>query len=108
MTWADLPDDTDFTPANLAFGVVDDCVAVRIGDDALPVREVVREGDAHLFEDPSLDRFLDAGPDVWRATRERIAEHLEDPRRARRLLSVHDARVRLPFTVADYVDFYSS
>lgn len=57
---------------------------------------------AALFADGSLDAFLAAGPDTWHAVREALltyepTEHL------------HDAgELVLPFTVADYVDFYAS
>jgi fumarylacetoacetase len=57
---------------------------------------------AALFADGSLDALMAAGPDAWRAVREALlahepTEHLHD-----------DVELVLPFTVADYVDFYAS
>ncbi len=57
---------------------------------------------AGLFTDGSLDPLLAAGPDVWHAVRTALlaytaTEHLHD-----------SVELVLPFSVADYVDFYAS
>ncbi len=57
---------------------------------------------AALFADGSLDPLLAAGPGTWHAVRESLlahspTDHLHD-----------DVDFVLPFTVADYVDFYAS
>jgi fumarylacetoacetase len=51
-----------------------------------------------LFDAPSLNRLMAAGPDAWRQARERAEEGSE----------LADAALGMPFEVADYVDFYSS
>ena len=51
-----------------------------------------------LFEAPSLNAFMAAGPEVWRQARDRLGEATE----------IADAELALPMEVADYVDFYSS
>jgi fumarylacetoacetase len=88
--------------------------AARIGDRALDLAGaeavgLIEAGGA--FRDrTSLDRFLAAGPAVWRRVRERLIELLADPdagSRARPLLHPLGEPM-LPFRVADYVDFYSS
>lgn len=93
---------------------------VRIGDRVLPLDRVERvgllEADGIFQRDcagqATLNPFLAAGPQVWRAVRVRLAELLTDPAYSERieplLLPVARVRLRLPFTVADYVDFYSS
>ena len=51
-----------------------------------------------------------AGPAIWAATRERAGDLIanEDDRLGDALVPLTQARLHLPFTVADYVDFYSS
>ncbi|MBX6358078.1 MAG: fumarylacetoacetate hydrolase family protein, partial [Micromonosporaceae bacterium] len=67
---------------------------------------------AGLFAEGGLNRFMAQGPAVWREVRERITDWLTSPahRDAVRphLLPRDGVRLHLPFTVADYVDFYSS
>ncbi|MEO6899539.1 MAG: fumarylacetoacetate hydrolase family protein [Mycobacteriaceae bacterium] len=55
-----------------------------------------------LFDQPSLDSFLAAGPEVWAQVHAGVAE-MDAP-----LLDLDGVELLLPFTVADYVDFYSS
>ncbi len=53
------------------------------------------------------------GPESWRATRDRLTELLghrgtPDPRVAAALVPMAEARMHLPFDVAEYTDFYAS
>lgn len=119
MTWVDVPDGSGFGLAHLPYGVLawpgtDDLASVRIGDQALPLAALPPEllAERDLFAGGSLDRFLTAGPDTWSVVRRRLTELFSDPAHepaVRPLLRpVSDAVPRLAFTVADYVDFYSS
>ncbi len=76
--------------------------AARWGDSALDLARL----DPELFGDGTLDRFLAAGPETW----ERIGEQAAAAVRAdsQPLLPLAGTRPRLGFTVADYVDFYTS
>jgi fumarylacetoacetase len=61
---------------------------------------------------PSLDALLAAGPTAWHGLRDRLLELVAD-RGAERRMAPHvvplaAVRRRLAWTVADYVDFYSS
>ncbi|WP_332642254.1 fumarylacetoacetase [Aeromicrobium sp.] len=57
---------------------------------------------AALFADGSLDALMAAGPATWHAVREALLAH--EPGN-----DLHDdVELVLPFTVADYVDFYAS
>src|SRR5512145_616760 len=114
-TWAHVPDGSDFTLANLPYGVVrrrhaslPPFVATRIGDHVVAIADVVRGERRALFGAGTLDAFLVAGPEAWREVRDRICDHLTDRRHERPLMEIDEVDVALPFTVADYVDFYSS
>jgi fumarylacetoacetase len=94
-------------------------VVVPVGRHALDLAAVARAGlldgtvpaAVATFAADRLDGFLAAGPTAWHAVRARLRELLD----ARPTDQVLDALVplealqpALPFTVADYVDFYSS
>ena len=121
MTWLDLPPDTGFGVHNLPFGIfsvepsANPRAGVATGDSVLDVAAVaddLRLPLGELFAEPALNRFLAAGPTVWRETRERITEWLTSPAHravvAPHLVPLGEARLHLPFAVADYVDFYAS
>jgi len=136
VTWPDLPPETGFGVHNLPFGVFsrDECefeaprrapnphssrpgrrVGVAIGDSVLDVAAVaddLRLPLRDLFAEPALNRFLAAGPATWREARERITEWVTLPAHravvAPHLVPLGEARLHMPFAVADYVDFYAS
>jgi fumarylacetoacetase len=90
-------------------------VGVAIGDrvlDLTSASERLLPGRVHLFSSGNLDVLLAAGDMAWAQVRaditawlteERFREAIEDL-----LVPVADAEMHLPFTVADYVDFYAS
>jgi fumarylacetoacetase len=112
-SWVPVPDGSDFPIENLPFGVVAPratrgparCV-VRIGDHVLDLAacDIAPE----LTARPSLDAVLAAGPARGRELRARAADVLVGARRDDALLAIDAVDVLLPFTVGDYVDFYSS
>jgi len=59
-----------------------------------------------LFADGSLDALLAAGRDTWATTRAEIRQAVE--RESLPVVNLADVALVLPFTVADYVDFYAS
>ncbi len=64
---------------------------------------------AALFDVGTLDRLLAAGPDVWAEVRLRVQAWVGGGRGVEPyLLPASDVSMLLPFTVADYVDFYAS
>jgi fumarylacetoacetase len=90
-------------------------VGVAIGESILDVAAVLRQDDpavAASFDRPTLNRFLATGPTSWAAVRERLTDLLTDSRQRHRvaaaLVPQAGTRLLLPFTVADYVDFFSS
>jgi fumarylacetoacetase len=129
-TWAPLPADSPFGIDALPYGVVDHDgrrrPCVRVGDHAL-LLEVLRAAgllrevpnlDEQTFAGGTLDALMDAGPATWRGLRERVQEILTEgaddlaPDRVlkdRALVPLGlSTRPVMPFTVADYVDFYCS
>jgi fumarylacetoacetase len=120
MTWLDLPPGTGFGLANLPFGVFSRArgrprAGVAIGGWVLDVAAVADDLRLPLreeFAEPALNRFLAAGPVIWREARERLTEWLTSPAHRAvvepHLVPLGEARLHLPFEVADYVDFYAS
>ncbi|SDC76899.1 fumarylacetoacetase [Actinokineospora iranica] len=109
--------DRPFGPQTLPCGVVEtasgQAVAVRVGDHALPLRPLADEFTlelAELVSADSLDPLLAAGRTAWSALRARVRELVTATAApdSAELLPLADTRTRLPFTVGDYVDFYSS
>jgi fumarylacetoacetase len=88
---------------------------VAIGDSVLDVAAVaddLRPPLRDLFAGPTLNRFLAAGPGIWREARERLTDWLTRPAHRAviepHLVTLGEVRLHLPFEVADYVDFYAS
>ena len=82
---------------------------VRIGDEALDLGSAFAATPyAGLFADGSLDGLLAAGRPTWAAVRAALVTWLSGPRDGLALHPVSRLEMRLPFTVADYVDFYAS
>jgi fumarylacetoacetase len=113
-SWVPVPPDSHFPVTNLPYGVASrgpeaaPRPVVRIGDHVLPLSVVGNP----LFDAPTLNPFLAGGPEVWHATRARLVELLTDgahrPWVEPLLVPLAEVSLRLPFEVADYVDFYSS
>ncbi len=74
-------------------------VVVRVGDQVL---DLTRTGDP-LFAEGNLDRLLGAGRPVWEQVHREVRALVEGGAALR-----EPGELLLPFTVADYVDFYSS
>ncbi|MCG8917626.1 fumarylacetoacetase [Actinokineospora sp. PR83] len=119
-SWIDDPAFTaaaPFGPQTLPYGVVETpdgpSVAVRVGDHALPLRPIAAEFAPDLrglVAAASLDPLLAAGRPAWSVLRARLRELVTAtaaPAGAV-LLPLAGTTTRLPFTVGDYVDFYSS
>jgi len=123
-SWLELPEHTGFGLGNLPYGIIvhgrsAPQPAVAVGADALPLGAAAEAGlfdgvlpDPAILAAPTLDRLLAAGPAGWRAVRARVAELLTGRGHANvvrpLLLPLESVSNPLPFTVADYVDFYSS
>ncbi|MFE1472099.1 fumarylacetoacetase [Nocardiopsis dassonvillei] len=120
-SWLDLAPDTQFGLATLPYGVfgtADDPAprtGVAVGDRVLDLGAAARALDAPFADTvdrPSLDALLAAGRPVWDQVRAALTDWFTDPARAAavrpHLVDRASVRMYLPFTVADYVDFYAS
>lgn len=105
---------TDFAAGTLPYcsftapDLVGPHVGVGVGTDVLDLTGLaptLLPDHAHLFADGSLDALLAAGVEVWTAVRSALLDHVADAPRTR---PVAEVELRMPFTVADYVDFYAS
>lgn len=90
-------------------------VGVAIGDSVLDLTiatDRLLPGRAHLFRSGRLDEFLAAGDGCWTQVRDELTRWLSEdafrPAIEDLLVPIDKVSLRLPFTVADYVDFYAS
>jgi fumarylacetoacetase len=121
--------DSHFPIQNLPYGVFvtpanyTPRIGVAIGDYVLDLAAVEQAGlldvlpGERLFNRPTLNPFIERGPDAWRRAREAISELLrqenarlrDDARlRARALVPQSAARMLMPLTSPGYTDVYSS
>ncbi len=108
--------DTDFPIQNLPYGVFDDGTGARmgvaIGDMILDVAKVAQGLDPALFAAPSWNAVMAAGPDVWSALRARLTDLLSDAAHkdavTPHLIPQAGVTMLMPFTVAEYTDFYAA
>jgi fumarylacetoacetase len=106
-----IPDGSPFGLDNLPYGVFSadggsPRVGIRAGDSVIDLAAAL--GD-EVFAAPSLNPFMATGPKRWAQVRAEVADLIADdavPAGAVRPLG--QVELRLPFEVADYVDFYAS
>ena len=133
-SWVPGADGSGFGIEHLPYGVIrppgeSPRVAVRIGDWALDLAEVVEAGlllvpglTVEVLRAPALNGFLELGPAVWSATRAGVVALLDaaggrerevgawgwGEREVGALVPLSAVEVMMPVAVGDYVDFYSS
>jgi fumarylacetoacetase len=82
-------------------------ICARVGDQAVDLATMsTLRGSPHagVLNQPTLNALLAAGPGTWRDVHRNVASWAcEAP-----LIPLSEATLHLPFTVADYVDFYAS
>src|SRR3954470_1610907 len=85
-------------------------LCVRLGDEAIDLGVLAGELDCdpHLVNAPNLDRLLAAPASAWAEVRAAVQARLAEDVPGAARIPLADAWTVLPFTVGDYVDFYSS
>ncbi|MEV6104615.1 fumarylacetoacetase [Streptomyces sp. NPDC051940] len=117
----DLAEGHPFGPQNLPYGVFTTAedstprIGVRHGDhvlDAGAAAAALSSDHAELLAAPTLNPLMAAGRTVWQAVRAELRAWLTEPAHRAAveplLRPLDDVTMRLPFEVADYVDFYAS
>ena len=120
-TWREVPPQHPFGLQTLPFGsfsahhLPGPRVGIRLGDavlDLTAASHLLGPRYARMFVNGSLDRFLAAGPDAWSYVRGAVTDWFRNPSFHSSIdplmVSISNISPRLPFTVADYVDFYAS
>ncbi|MCW2646001.1 MAG: fumarylacetoacetase [Pseudonocardiales bacterium] len=119
-TWLGLAADDLFGIDHLPYGSAEHAggrrlAVVRIGASALDLTAATADlavEHASLFAGGTLDAFLAAGRPAWQQVRALLTQWLTDeayrPALEPLLTPVDELTLRLPFCVADYVDFYAS
>jgi fumarylacetoacetase len=106
-----------YGPANLPYGVFRRAgeparVGVRFGDGVLDLAALAADGllddPDGAFAQPSLNAFMARGSAAWAATRDRLQRLVSGVDAEPPLVALDEVELLLPFTVADYVDFWSS
>jgi fumarylacetoacetase len=111
MTAIEIPPGSLFGLGNLPYGVFSPGggparVGVRAGDSVIGLAAALRD---EVFDAPALNPFMGQGPARWADVRARLTALVsagDVPGDA--VHAVRDVELRLPFEVADYVDFYAS
>lgn len=110
---------TPFPLNNLPYGVFsvgddDPRCGVAIGDMILDVaaleeHEIISLSGGPLMDVPFWNDVMEAGPSVWNALRSRLQELLADgaKRLDQHLVKQSEAKMHMPFLVAEYTDFYA-
>jgi fumarylacetoacetase len=120
--WLEVPDGHPFGLQTLPYGSFSDAhhpahrrVGVAIGDRVLNLTaaaERLLPGRADNFSAGNLDHFLAEGDGAWAQVRAALTEWLSNDHYRSAIEDLltpsADVTMHLPFTVADYVDFYAS
>jgi fumarylacetoacetase len=120
-SWLELSADDPFGLHVLPYGAFRTAsseqqrVGVAVGAQVLDLTRAAADlapALAPLFARGTLDRLLAAGSSTWADVRRLVRSWFDEaavrPVVEQHLLAAADVELRLPFTVADYVDFYAS
>ncbi len=127
-SWLPVPEGSDFPIQNIPFGSgtadgLTYVVMTRIGDHAIDLHALAEAGLLQGSELMGVDDFfgdlsslLFQGPELMRATRQRLSELLrDDPANTKHratieaaLVPIDEVEMDVPCVIGDYTDFYSS
>ncbi len=128
-SWLPVPENSDFPIQNIPFGVFltrDDIITIgtRIGDYAIDLAALHQLGyfdgiplTDDIFLQDTLNDFISDGRKTWRAVRNRISEIFDSENAVLKnneshkevvLFTMDEIEMKLPVSIGDYTDFYSS
>jgi fumarylacetoacetase len=131
-SWVDCPADSDFSIANIPFGIfstpsnASSRVASAIGNFAVDLSVLCDAGlltqGADALKQSTLNAFMALGRPVWRSVRRRIQELLagaeeegadaalrtNEELKKKALVPLSEVTMHVPANIGDYTDFYSS
>lgn len=121
MSFIQVSPDSEFPIQNLPYGVFstkanpNPRIGTRLGDwvvDLSILDEKKLFGKQFgFFADPTLNRFMAAGQDVWKEIRQRLTELMGKTKplfKKEAVHSIQDVQLHLPVSIGDYTDFYAS
>lgn len=121
MSLIEISPDSDFPVQNLPYGIFSTKenpsprVCTRLGDFVIDLamldEENIFDKQYHLFNEPSLNKFMSAGKNVWKEIRGRLTESLSSNNSKVKKEALHliqDVKLHLPVQIGDYTDFYAS
>jgi fumarylacetoacetase len=129
MTLIEISSDSHFPIQNLPYGIFstkensNPRVCTRLGDFVIDLAMLDEENlfgkQYNLFNEPSLNKFMSAGKNVWREIRGRLTDSLSsnnsqartERRRSVKKEAMHPIEkviMHLPVQIGDYTDFYAS
>jgi fumarylacetoacetase len=121
MPKIEVQPDSDFPIQNLPYGVFSTKanpsprVGTRLGDFVIDLNLLDQENlfDKYygFFADPTLNRFMDSGREVWREIRQRLTSLLGEDQASIKNAAVipfNEVQMHLPVAIGDYTDFYAS
>ncbi|WP_116106404.1 fumarylacetoacetase [Lewinella sp. IMCC34191] len=121
MTRFSIPDGSDFTLANLPFGIFSTAgtahrAGIRVGDFVLDLATVADEVgfdfDSTVLSVPVLNDFIALGRAKTSAARAQVKSWLEkqvgEPVDEQHFHRIGEVSLHLPIRIGDYTDFYSS
>jgi fumarylacetoacetase len=127
--WLPIPPNSDFTIANLPFGIFSTAdnpeprVGVAVGEQILDMvmasnwalfDHFLDWNQKKAFEQPYLNDFIRLGRPVWQEVRRVLQHELTTPNAALRQIERYafvpqrEAIMHMPVQIGDYTDFYSS
>ena len=125
-SFIEVDPESDFPIQNLPYGIFSTVsnpnprVGTRIGDFVVDLSDLDAEKffdkQYGFFNEPTLNKFMSAGRDVWREVRQQLTGLLSsdssplknDALRSRVFVPVEEIQMHLPVDIGDYTDFYAS
>lgn len=121
MTYIEVSPDSHFPIQSLPYGIFstkensNPRVCTRLGDYVIDLAMLDEDNlfgkQYHLFNEPSLNKFMSAGKNVWSEIRQQLTDLLSSNNSQIKTEALHliqNVKLHLPVQIGDYTDFYAS